>query len=129
MFDKRHDLFPVKDRYLFLSHCSIAPLYRPALDKERAVAEAHSSSGLLVYSQYEPILTGLRTAAAAVLHTAPDNLAFVKNTSEGMGLIANGYPFEPGDQVISYVHEYPANHYPWKLQERRGVELVLLPNS
>ena len=26
------------------------------------------------------------------------------------------------------MHEYPANHYPWKLQERRGVELVLLPD-
>ncbi len=70
----------------------------------------------------------MRAAAGAVLKTSPDNLAFVKNTTEGMGLIANGYPFQPGDQVISYVHEYPANHYPWRIQERRGVELVLLPD-
>lgn len=43
-------------------------------------------------------------------------------------MVANGYPFEPGDEVISYIHEYPANHYPWRLQERRGVKLKLLDN-
>ena len=45
-------------------------------------------------------------------------------------MIANGYPFEPGDQIISYVNEYPANHYPWVIQaQRRGVELILLSDS
>jgi len=128
MFDKRHELFPVKDTYVFLSHCSISPLYKPALDEELALGDAQSRTGVLVYGRYDAILDRLHEAAAGVLRTSPDNLAFVKNTSEGMGLIAGGYPFTPGDQVISYVHEYPANHYPWKLQERRGVELVLLPN-
>src|SRR5207302_768010 len=52
-----------------------------------------------------------------------------KNTSEGMSLIAGGYPFGPGDEIISYVHEYPANHFPWKLQEKRGARLVLLPDT
>jgi cysteine desulfurase/selenocysteine lyase len=128
MFDKRHEWFPVKDRYLFLSHCSVAPLYRPAFERERELAERHCQSGVLSQNQYDAILDGLRQAAAAILRTADDNLAFVKNTTEGMSLIANGYPFQPGDQIISYVNEYPANHYPWKLQERRGVELVLLPD-
>jgi selenocysteine lyase/cysteine desulfurase len=128
MFDKSHQRFPIKDQYVFLSHCGIAPLYAPALRKEHEVAEAQCRTGALVYSRYDAILDGLRGAAAELLKTSPDNLAFVKNTSEGINLIANGYPFQAGDQVISYVHEYPANHYPWKLQERRGVELVLLPD-
>ncbi len=42
-------------------------------------------------------------------------------------MVANGYPFEPGDQIVSYVNEYPANHYPWVMQaKKRGVELILL---
>jgi cysteine desulfurase/selenocysteine lyase len=128
MFDKSNELFPIKDKYVFLSHCGIAPLYREAMRKEREIAEAQNRTGSLVYGRYEAILDGLREAAAALLATSPENLAFVKNTSEGMGLIANGYRFEPGDQVISYLHEYPANYYPWQLQARRGVELVLLPD-
>lgn len=128
MFDKSNALFPIKDAYVFLSHCSIAPLYRPAFEKERDFADAQSRSGVLVYGRYDAILNGLRAAAAAVLKTAAENVAFIKNTTEGLSLIANGYPFKQGDEVISYVHEYPANHYPWKLQERRGVRLVLLPD-
>jgi cysteine desulfurase/selenocysteine lyase len=128
MFDKSHERFPVKERFVFLSHCGIAPLYGEAMRKEREVAEAQNRTGALVYSRYDAILDGLRQAAAELLKTSPHNLAFVKNASEGIGLIANGYRFKPGDQVISYVHEYPANHYPWRLQEQRGVELVLLPD-
>lgn len=61
------------------------------------------------------------------LKTSPDNITMTTNTSEGLSMIANGYPFEPGDEIISYVNEYPANHYPWVIQaQRRGVKLVLL---
>lgn len=129
MFDKSHALFPIKDEYIFLTHCGIAPLYFNAMQKEREVAEAQCRTGALVFSRYDAILDGLRQAAADVLKTSADNLAFVRNTSEGINLIANGYPFEPGDNIVSYVHEYPANHYPWKLQEKRGVELILLPDA
>ena len=127
-FDKRHELFPIGEQYVYLSHCGIAPLYSQALRVEHEVAQAQSRTGSLVYRRYDAILDGLRQAAAQLLCTAADNLAFIKNTTEGIGLIAGGYQFAPGDQVISYVHEYPANYYPWKLQERRGVELVLLPD-
>lgn len=128
MFDKSSDLFPIKERYVFLAHCGIAPLYAPALKKEHEVGDEQSRTGALVFRRYDAILDSLRDASAQLLRTDPDNLAFVKNTSEGMNMIAGGYPFQAGDQVISYVHEYPANHYPWKRQERRGVELVLLPD-
>jgi selenocysteine lyase/cysteine desulfurase len=129
MFDKSNALFPIKDQYIFLTHCGIAPLYTGALKAEREVGEVQCRTGALVFSRYDAILESLRAAAAQLLKAAPENLAFVKNTTEGINLIANGYPFEPGDNIISYVHEYPANHYPWKLQEKRGVELILLPDS
>jgi cysteine desulfurase/selenocysteine lyase len=128
MFDKSPSLFPIKERYAFLSHCGIAAMYGPAQCKEHEIAELHCRTGTLILRQYQPIMQGLHAAAAELLKTSPDNVAFIRNTSEGIGLIAAGYPFKRGDQVISYVHEYPANYYPWKLQERRGVELVLLPD-
>jgi len=98
MFDKSIERFPVKEKYIYLTHCGIAPLYAPALRREHEVGAEQSRSGTLVYKQYDSILDGLREAAASLLRTIPDNLAFVKNTSEAIGLIANGYPFQPGDQ-------------------------------
>ncbi len=61
-----------------------------------------------------------------MMKTTAENISFAHSTAESMCQIANGYPFEPGDQIISYIHEYPSNHYPWLMQERRGAELVLL---
>ncbi len=128
MFEKSSSLFPIKERWVYLSHCGISPLYSGACRKEVEIARSQQDGGGLVFKDYPNLVGELDEAAARLLKTSRDNVAFVKNTSEGIGMIANGYPFRKGDQVISYIHEYPANHYPWKLQEGRGVELRLLPD-
>jgi selenocysteine lyase/cysteine desulfurase len=129
MFEKNFDLFPIKREYAFFAHCGVSPLFSKAYRREREIAEEQQNTGGLFFvNQYDEILHNLREAGSKLLNTNPENVAFVKNTSEGMSLIANGYRFNPGDQVIGYTHEYPANYYPWKLQERRGVEYLLLPN-
>lgn len=129
MFDKSNEVFPIKDSYVYLAHCGVSPLYTGALKKEQEITQGHQEKGGLLFSRYNEILNSLRTTAAKLFKTSADNLAFVKNTSEGMNMIANGYRFQEGDQIITYMNEYPANYYPWKLQERRGVELVLLSDS
>ena len=53
MFDKSNTLFPIKDKYVFLTHCGIAPLYANALKREQEVGEAQMRSGALVYRQYD----------------------------------------------------------------------------
>jgi selenocysteine lyase/cysteine desulfurase len=48
-------------------------------------------------------------------------IAFLKNTSEGLSLVAEGYPWRPGDSVVMFGGEFPANVYPWLHLESRGV--------
>ncbi|MHC4598791.1 MAG: aminotransferase class V-fold PLP-dependent enzyme [Planctomycetota bacterium] len=129
-FDKSVERFPVKKKYVYMTHCGLSPLYGPAADREAEIVREHRDRGALLFAvaPYNEVLTELHEAAASLLGTSRDNLAFVKNTSEGMSMIAGGYPFRTGDRIVSYVHEYPANHYPWRHQERRGVELDLLQN-
>jgi cysteine desulfurase/selenocysteine lyase len=125
-FDKSESLFPVKRKYLYLGHCAVGPMYAPAAEAAKRFIDSHCQVGRRLFANYPDALTSFREKAAQWLGTSAHNIAYVSNTSEGMNLIANGYPFEPGDQIISYVHEFPANHYPWVLQQQRGVELVLL---
>ncbi len=40
-----------------------------------------------------------------------------------MSLFANGIPWNPGDEVLCYLDDYPANVYPWKNLERQGVTI------
>ncbi len=126
MFDKSDTLFPIRRRYLYLGHSAIGPMYAPAASAAKDFIDAHSEHGRGLVERYESVLTSFRRRTATFLKTSPENIAYVSHTAEAINLIANGYPFQPGDQVVSYVHEYPSNHYPWVLQRRRGVELVLL---
>jgi cysteine desulfurase/selenocysteine lyase len=113
---------------IYLAYCAVSPLFGRAAEREKELVDLQRDQGVGIAREYVHILEGLHRAAAALLDTAPDNISFQRNTTEGISLVANGYPFAPGDRIISYIHEYPANHYPWKLQETRGVSLDLLPD-
>lgn len=56
-----------------------------------------------------------------------DEIALVHNTSEGVNLVAEGFPWQPGDNVVTLENEFPTNQYPWLNQARRGVETRRVP--
>jgi selenocysteine lyase/cysteine desulfurase len=130
-FDPNH--FPIKQSINFLAHCSVSHLNKPAADRAAYFLERQVAVGrgmLFEYTGDEHIAQRFHQNFATLMKTSAENITMTTNTSEAISMIANGYPFEPGDQIISYVNEYPANHYPWVLQaKRRGVELILLSDT
>ncbi len=51
-------------------------------------------------------------------------IAFVKNTAEGMSILASGYPLKAGDSVVIADQEHQSTLFPWiNAHERRGVKL------
>lgn len=128
--DKSPIQFPIKNEYNFLSHCSVSHLYQPAADiaKHCLNRQVHAGRQMLAeYSGENNIATKFHRNFGTLLKTSADNITMTTNTSEAICMIANGYPWQPGDQIISYVNEYPANHYPWVLQTKKhDVELILL---
>lgn len=123
--------FPFKEDWIYLNFCGVSPLYNYARIKKNEFEEQLSKNGSLVFFEFKNILDTLHEVSAALLKTSKDNISFVKNTAEGLSLIANGYPFEsPEDEILSFVHEYPSNHYPWKLQEiNKKAKLKLIKNN
>ena len=130
-FDKSSALFTSKEEMTFIGHCSVSPLYSKAADIAVELLRAHQQrGGAPILEVYMEQLNELKAHTAVLLRTQPENIASVKNTSDAMSMVANGYPFEPGDEIISFVQEYPANFHPWRLQERaRGVKLKLVSNQ
>jgi len=129
MFDKSVESFPVKEEVVYLRNCGIAPLYGGAADEIISFTTARSRTGSAPCSDYSGVLSGFRRPVGELMRTSPDNISFMKNTAEAMSVIANGYPLQEGDEIVSYVHEYPSNHYPWLIQRRRGARLVLLDDA
>ncbi len=70
----------------------------------------------------------VRASAARLLGADLKEIAFIKNTSEGICFVAEGFPWKPGDNVVTAAEEYPANLYPWMNLNGRGVEVRLVPS-
>jgi cysteine desulfurase / selenocysteine lyase len=129
MFDKSVELFPIKKEIAYLANCGVSPLYAAAADEMAAFSNARVMQGIAPVAAYPHILDELRKSLASITGAQPENFSFMKNTAEAMSMIAGGYPLAEGDEIISYVHEYPSNHYPWLLQQKRGARLVLIGDS
>ncbi len=127
------DQFPSLNNVNFLGYCSVSPLSRAAAERATHAVERQLQVGrgmLFEYSADEQVGRRFHRNFGQLLKTDPSNLSMVTNTSQALSMVANGYPWRAGDEILSYTHEYPANHYPWVVQSRqRDVNLVLLGDA
>jgi cysteine desulfurase/selenocysteine lyase len=120
------DQFPVTQNLIYLNHAAVTPLCLPAAEAMRSLASQACSFGSLHYDKWMETYEALRQAAAQLIHASPDEIAIVKNTSEGIATVASGIHWRPGDRIVAFREEFPANYYPWLRLESRGVELTWL---
>jgi cysteine desulfurase/selenocysteine lyase len=113
--------FPVAERLIYLHHAGVAPLSKPAADAMHRLADDVTLNGSLNYSQWLDAYAGLRSAAARLIGAVSEEIALVKNTSEGIATVALGLDWRPGDKVVAFQEEFPANYFPWKRLETKGV--------
>jgi len=118
--------FPVTQELVYLNHAAVAPLPRRAADAMRWLADDACQFGSLHYDKWLDSQAGLRQAAARLINSSPAEIAIVKNTSEGISIVALGLHWQPGDRVVAFKEEFPSNYYPWLLLEKRGVQLTWL---
>ena len=115
--------FPVTDNLIYLNHAAVAPLVRPAAEAIERLAQDALLYGALHYEQWLATYDALRTAAARLVNATPQEIALVKNTSEGIATVAMGLDWRPGDRIVAFAEEFPANQYPWRRLESRGVKI------
>src|SRR5579864_684462 len=118
--------FPVRERLVYLNHAAVAPLCRPAADAMKNLADDCLAFGSLHYDQWMAAYEGLRVAAAKLIGADRSEIALVKNTSEGIATVALGLDWKPGDRIVGFQEEFPANFFPWKRLEQRGVSVTWL---
>lgn len=121
-------LFPVTQRWAFFDHAAVAPLSKPAQEALIEYACDLAEHGDVHYRRWTERVEQVRVLAARLLNaSSPQQIAFVKNTSEGIGLVAEGIRWKAGDNVVIPQEEYPANVYPWLNLAERGVEVRFVP--
>jgi selenocysteine lyase/cysteine desulfurase len=121
--------FPVVERWAFLDHAAVAPISRPAAAALREFADSLALNGIAAVKQWLDRIAQVRRLAARLLNAPdPDDVYFIPNTTQGIGVVAEGFPWRAGENVVLAVEEYPSNQYPWMNLAHRGVEVRSVPS-
>jgi len=107
------ELFPVVDRHAWLNHAAIAPWPRPVSEAMRAFVDDNAAHGPVHYAEWMKTEARLRERVADLLAADQGDIALIKNTSEGLSLIAAGLDWQPGDALVCCSGDFPSNLLPW----------------
>jgi selenocysteine lyase/cysteine desulfurase len=114
--------FPITERLLHLNHAGVSPISRRVAAAVRTFADEALLVDAATQVRWTARAEETRGAFATLVGARRDEIAFVKNTSEGLSLVAAGLDWHAGDNVIAVDSEYPANVYPWWGLRRSGVQ-------
>ena len=117
------DRFPTTKSWAFLDHAAVAPLTLDCVEAIKEYADDLAVNGVVSFQRWANRIASVREMSGRLLNADPLDVAFVPNTSAGIGIVAEGFPWQPGDNVVTAAEEYPANQYPWMNLQSRGVDV------
>jgi cysteine desulfurase/selenocysteine lyase len=118
--DTRHRFFPISKSKIFMAHAAVTALAGPAAEAMNELIR-RCSEDFRDFSETLALIQQTRESAGRLLHASPDEIALLGPTSLGLSLVANGIAWAPGDEVVCYLDDYPANVYPWINLRDKGV--------
>ena len=123
--------FPVTDNYVYFNHAGVSPLSNRVVTAVEDFLSLISKYGIASESsaQFTRTVADTRAKLASLINAEVDEIAFVKNTTQGILIAANGIDWRAGDNVVTASTEFPANVYPWLNLECRGVKTKFVPEK
>ena len=120
-------MMPCAEKWAYFDHAAVAPISAPAGAALVEWANDLAQNGCADWPTWAQELEQIRRRGAELISADPDEIALVRNTTEGINLVAEGFPWRPGDNVVVPADEFPSNLYPWMNQASRGVEVRRVP--
>lgn len=119
-------LFPAARLGTYLNSAAIGPMPTSTVDAISAQLNDVSSNGSANLADWLATKTRVRALVAATLGGSESDIAFTRNTSDGLCAVAAGIDWKAGDNIVSIAGEFPANYYPWRsVRDCHGVDLRL----
>jgi selenocysteine lyase/cysteine desulfurase len=116
--------FPSLGTMLYLNHAAISPWPRAASEAACAFAAEIAEQGPLQGAQWLRRESELRQVLARLLNAdSGDDIALLKNTTEGICTVANGIDWQAGDNLVTPDDEFPTNQLAWDALTDRGVQV------
>ncbi len=128
-WDRFREQMPVVEKWAYFDHAAVSPLPRPARDALIDWAQNAATEGDTVWPSWSRQVAALRDLAAGLMGARPAEVALIRNTTEGISLVAEGFPWQQGDNVVTLADEFPSNQYPWMNLASRGVATRRVPTQ
>jgi selenocysteine lyase/cysteine desulfurase len=121
--------FPALERWTYMDVSARGVLSREV----RAAMDAHLDdrmlNGATSKEQYFALVEEARGRFARLIAADADEIAYTKNISEGLNIVATGIHWHRGDNVVLCPDlEHPNNVYVWLNLQRYGVEVRSVPS-
>ena len=118
--------FPVARSGVYLNTAAVGPLPTATVEAISAQLEEVANGGSANLADWLCTRERVRGLVASMLGVTTEDIAFTRNTTDGLCAVASGLEWKPGDNIVSFQDEFPANYYPWRsVRDRFGVELRL----
>lgn len=128
MNNEIRSLFPAAEKYTYLNSAAVSPIPRTAVEAVYSQLRDVSENGSNNFNEWMATKNRARELAAGMLGVKAEQIAFMRNTSDGFASVASGLPWKSGDNIVSFEGEFPSNFYPWRrIRDKFGVELRLCP--
>ena len=114
--------FPTLENLVYLDISKKAILPRRVEEfMSEWMQDIYEDGGARAYSM--DCIEETRQVVADVFGMPSSNLSLIKNTSEGVNIVAQGFPWREGDNVVISEFEHENNTFPWRHLTERGVEV------
>lgn len=120
------DSFPAARKFTYLNTAAIGPMPTVTLDAVNSQLAEVANGGSANLCDWMATKDRVRGLLASILGGRAEDIAWTRNTSDGLCAVAAGMKWTPGDNIVSFANEFPANFYPWRsVRDLFGVELRL----
>lgn len=117
-----HNEFPQDADLCYLNHAAVAPWPSRAREAVARFAAENVTQGARDYPRWLATEQRLREQLCALINApSPADISLLKNTSEGLSVVAQGLVWQPGDRVLISDQEFPSNRIPWQALAAQGV--------
>jgi len=127
-WDAIREKFMFQDGLIMMNNGTVGPMPKTVFNTLMKTFKIQATSPVHTYSYIPRKKEEIRSRIAEFINASPDEVAVVRNTTEGMNFVANGLDLKPGDEVLLSSMEHPGGTHPWKIKEERyGIKVTEVP--
>lgn len=116
-----------KNGLIYLNHASVSPLPVATYKTMEKYLRERAFGIVENFEVWLETVEETRNNISALIHAQrTDQITLMGNTSDGLSAVAEGFPWQKGDEIIVNTMEFPANIQPFRALKDRGVVLNYL---